>query len=331
MFSNLKKHDILSTTLIETIEKGTAYLEKKGIEDARRNMELLITHELNCSRMSLYMKFDRPMTETELTPLRDKLKRRGEGEPLQHLLGSVEFYKREFKTDARALIPRPETEELVSIILHHPSVKNSHPTPPAIMEQAIEEQKVATDEETEEQENPQPKSTNQIRVLDMGTGSGCLGLSVAAELGGRCEEIVLADISSEALSLAAENAELLGIPRVTLTETSLFEKLAGEKFHLIVANLPYIAETDRGTLSIEVLQDPDRALFGGKDGLDILRDFIQLAPSHLHAGGTIALEIGHDQAEPVEQMLSQAGFSSINTHKDLNQIARFPVAALPLD
>jgi len=315
------------TTVLDTIEKGTAYLEKKGIEDARRNMQLLITHQIGCSRIELYMQFDRQMQESELVPLREKLKRRGDGEPLQHLLGTVEFYRREFKTDARALIPRPETEELVSIILKHPYLQidrteEEAPTP-------VNEEAETTDLSAEALAKEEELRSDQIRVLDMGTGSGVLGLSLAGELGGRCQEIVLADISPDALALASENALLLGTPRHTLCETSLFSHLEGEKFHILAANLPYIAETDRSKLSAEVLRDPDSALFGGKDGLDILRDFIQQAPSHLHPGGMIALEIGYDQASSVEQMLQEAGFADIATHKDLNQIPRFPIASHP--
>ncbi len=279
------------TTVLDIIEKGTVYLEKKGIDEARRQMQLMVTHQLSCSRVELYMQFDRPMTEEELIPLRENLKRRGEGEPLQHILGTVEFYRREYKTDSRALIPRPETEELASLILNN----------------------VAGDE---------------LRILDMGTGSGVLGLTLAAELGGRCKEVVLADISTDALSLAEENAILIGLGRYTLCETDLFHSLKDETFHILAANLPYIAETDRAKLSTEVLRDPDSALFGGKDGLDILRHFIQQAPSHLHSGGIIALEIGYDQADAVEKMLAEAGFSNIHTHKDLNGIARFPIATL---
>ncbi|MGJ8677142.1 MAG: peptide chain release factor N(5)-glutamine methyltransferase [Akkermansiaceae bacterium] len=315
----------MSTTVLDIIEKGTAYLEKKGIDDARRNMQLLVTHEIGCSLVGLYMQFDRPMTESELTPLRDKLKRRGEGEPLQHLLGTVEFYKREFKTDSRALIPRPETEELVSIILNLPSVKNS--PPPAIEPVTALENNGIAESGLELESTPKPSS--QIRILDMGTGSGVIGISLAGELGGRCQELFLADISADALQLARENAELLGTPRVHFCKTSLFSELAAEKFHLIVANLPYIAETDRDTLSAEVLRDPDSALFGGEDGLDIVREFIQQAPSYLHPGGTIALEIGYDQAEAVELMLNKEGFTDVHTHKDLNQIARFPIAIMP--
>ena len=312
------------TTVLDTIEKGTAYLEKRGIEDSRRNMQLLITHQIGCSRVELYMQFDRQMLEDELVPLREKLKRRGEGEPLQHLLGTVEFYRREFKTDARALIPRPETEELVSLILKHPFLE---------LDRTETEEQPPPEESTEEppsESDDEVARTDQIRILDMGTGSGVLGLSIAGELGGRCQEIVLADVSSDALALAAENALLLGTPRHTLVETSLFTHLEDEKFHLIAANLPYIAETDRDSLSPEVQRDPDLALFGGKDGLDILRDFIQQAPSHLHPGGLVALEIGYDQASAVEAMLKQAGFEDIITQKDLNGIPRFPFATLPI-
>lgn len=280
------------TTVLDIIEKGTLYLEKKGVDEARRHMQLLVTHQLGCSRVELYMQFDRPMSEEELIPLRANLKRRGEGEPLQHILGTVEFYRREFKTDSRALIPRPETEELASLILN------------------------AT-------------LGDELRVLDMGTGSGVLGLTLASELGGRCEEVVLADISERALALAEENATLLGLGRYSICKTDLFSALRGEKFNILAANLPYIAETDRGKLSTEVLRDPETALFGGKDGLDIIRDFIQQAPPHLRPGGMIALEIGHGQADAVEKWLRAAGFAHINTHKDLNGIARFPIATLP--
>lgn len=280
------------TTVLDIIEKGTAYLEKKGIDDARRNMQLLVTHQLNCSKVQLYMQFDRPMTEDELIPLRDNLKRRGNGEPLQHLLGTVEFYRREFKTDTRALIPRPETEELASTILSQSLPENLH-------------------------------------LLDMGTGTGVLGLTLAAELCGKCVQTTLTDISHDALNLAKENTTLLGLGRIEIIWSDLFSKLDNQKFHLIAANLPYISETDGDTLSPEVQRDPALALFGGKDGLDILQDFIQQAPSHLHPGGLVALEIGYDQAKAVEKMLAQAGFTNIKTHNDLNGVPRFPIASHP--
>ncbi|MGB1874499.1 MAG: peptide chain release factor N(5)-glutamine methyltransferase [Akkermansiaceae bacterium] len=280
------------TSVLDTIEKGTSYLESKGIEDARRNMQLMVTHQLGCSKVELYMQFDRPMTEDELTPLREKLKRRGNGEPLQHILGSVEFYRREFKTDSRALIPRPETEELTSIIL-------------------------------------QQNLPSSFDLLDMGTGSGVLGLSLAAELGGRCHSATLVDVSHDALALAEENTKLLGLGRVELLWSDLFSKLDEQKFHLIVANLPYVPDSDEPSLSPEVHRDPPLALYGGKDGLDILHDFIKQAPNHLHPGGIIAMEIGYDQATAVESMLQDNEFTNIAIHQDLSGVARFPIANIP--
>ena len=104
-------------TILETLDGGTQWLQKKGIDDARRNMQLLICHQLDISKIQLYTRFDNPIEEEDLVPLREKLQLRGEGTPLQHLLGTVEFLRREFKTDKRALIPRPETEELVEIVI----------------------------------------------------------------------------------------------------------------------------------------------------------------------------------------------------------------------
>lgn len=275
------------TTVLEILDKGTAYLTKKGIEDARRNMQMLVAHQLNCTRMDLYLRFDQPLEEADLAPLRDLLKRRGDGVPLQHLLGSVTFHRRDFKTDARALIPRPETEELAEWLLKNVTL---------------------------------PKNP---RVLDMGCGSGVLGLTLAADLAG--SQVTLADLSPDALDLARENAALLEIPNATFIESDLFSTLAGQSFDLIVANLPYVPETDRPTLSKEVSHDPALALFSGPDGLDLIRRFIPQAKDHLSPGGWIALEIGIHQSEEVESLLRAASLTDVLTLKDLSGIPRFPV------
>ena len=275
------------TTVLEILDKGTAYLAKKGIEDARRNMQMLVAHQLACTRMDLYLRFDQPLEEEQLAPLRDLLKRRGDGVPLQHLLGSVTFHRRDFKTDARALIPRPETEELAEWLLKNVKLP----------------------------QNP--------HVLDMGCGSGVLGLTLAADLPG--SQVTLADISPDALDLARENAALLEIRNATFVESDLFSALAGRTFDLIAANLPYVPETDRPTLSKEVAHDPALALFGGPDGLDLIRRFIPQAKGHLNPGGWLALEIGIDQSAEVESLLRAASLTDVLTLKDLSGIPRFPV------
>jgi release factor glutamine methyltransferase len=277
------------TSVLECINAGTAYLEKRGVEDARRNMQMLVAHHLKCTRMELYLRFDEPLEEKVLAPLRVDLKKRGERIPLQHLLGTVAFHQHEFRTDARALIPRPETEELVEWLI-------ANLTPP-------------------------PSS-----VLDMGCGSGVIGLSLAAAWPSAV--VTLADVSPDALALARENAELLGLTKVTFRESPLFSAIDGD-YDLIVANLPYIPEKDRSSLTPEVMHDPALALFSGDDGLDLIRLFCAQVKPFVRPGGLVAMEIGHDQADITAALLRSAGLAEVTVMKDISGIARFPLAKLP--
>ena len=276
------------TTVLETLDKGTAYLTKKGIEDARRNMQMLVAHQLSCTRMDLYLRFDQEMEEKDLAPLREMLKKRGEGVPIQHLVGSVYFHRREFKCDARGLIPRPETEELAEWLLKNTKL----PEPPGI--------------------------------LDMGCGSGVLGLTLAAEI--PAAQVTLADLSPDALELSRENAAQLEIGNVEFVESDLFSALGDRSYDLIVANLPYVPEADRSTLAKELAYDPALALFGGPDGMEVIRRFVPEAAARLLPGGWLALEIGIHQAAETESLLGAAGLDDIRTLKDISGVARFPVA-----
>lgn len=276
------------TTVLETLDKGTAYLTKKGIEDARRNMQMLVAHQLSCTRMDLYLRFDQEMEEKDLAPLREMLKKRGEGVPIQHLVGSVFFHRREFKCDARGLIPRPETEELAEWLL-----KNT-------------------------------KLPEMPRILDMGCGSGVLGLTLAAE--NPAARVTLADLSPDALELSRENAAELGTGNVEFVASDLFSALGDRSYDLIVANLPYVPEADRPTLAKELAYDPALALFGGPDGMEVIRRFVPEAAARLLPGGWLALEIGIHQAAETESLLGAAGLDDIRTLKDISGVARFPVA-----
>ena len=271
-------------TVLDCLESGTSYLEGKGVESPRRNMEWLVAHQLECSRIELYASFDRPMSEEELLPLRELLKRRGQGEPLQHLLGTIEFFGREFTCDSRALVPRPETEELVEAVL-----------------------KLGL-----------PHST---RLLDMGTGSGVIGITLGLSLADRAPDIVLADISPEALSLARENAEKHGL-KPTFLETDLLTNVEGQ-YHLITANLPYVSEDERVTLPREVAHDPDIALFGGADGLDAFRRFLPQVSTYLEPGGWLVLEIGANQGSEVTALALGSGLDSVLLANDLSGNPRF--------
>jgi release factor glutamine methyltransferase len=276
-------------TVLETINGGAEYLGKRGVEEARRNMEHLLAHRIGCTRMQLYTQFDRPLEEADLAPLRDLLKRRGEGIPLQHLLGEVSFHGRDFICDGRGLIPRPETEELVEMVLAN---------------------------------LPQ----GALEILDMGCGSGVLGLTLAAE---RPESrVTLADVSGDALTLARENAAKLGLGNISIVASDLFSEISGG-FDLIVANLPYVPASETAGMARELGHDPAIALFSGEDGLDLISKFIPRSMEFLKPGGTVALEIGHDQASQVRELLESCGFTDVSVRSDLSGIARFPFAKHP--
>ena len=277
-------------TILDTLKKGTEYLEKYQIEDARLNMELLIAHALKIERMQLYLDFDRPLNEGPLETLRELTKRRSRGEPIQHLLGSVDFCDLEFKSDARALVPRPETEELAAIL-----TKRERHIPG--------------------------------RILDVGCGSGVLGLTLASKFPEA--EVILSDVSPDALSLSKENAEQLGLlSRVHFIQGDLFESINGQ-FDLITANLPYIPNADQTELSREVLRDPSIALYGGEVGTEIIERLLNDAPHFLRSGGHIAIEFGIGQEKRLSDAAWDAGFEEVKTLKDLSGIDRFLFATKP--
>ncbi len=267
----------------EIITATAGYLGKHRIESARLNAELLLAHVLGKKRIDLYLEFDRRLGERELDPLRDLMKRRAAGEPLQHLLGTVEFHGRSFLCDARALIPRPETEHLVELLLALP-------------------------------DKPSP-------ILDAGSGSGVIALTLAAEWPEAAVDAI--DISPDALALAAENAARLDLAgRVRFLQSDLFSALDG-KYALMVANLPYIPGGEISTLSREVRRDPLSALDGGPDGAGVIRAFLDQARAHLLPGGAVALEIGAGQAEMLMEHSRLLGYNRVRARADYAGINRF--------
>ncbi len=278
-------------SLLEVLKGASEFLGKQGVESPRLNAEHLLAHVLGLKRMDLYLQFDRPLGESERAPLRDLIRKRGTGIPLQHLLGTVEFCGRTFKSDSRALIPRPETEQLVERALTYTNLSS-------------------------------PTSS----ILDVATGSGIIPLTLALE---RPEASVTAtDISPEALSLARENAVLLGVDRISFHEADLIPEssnasLGGASFDLITANLPYIPSAEIPTLSREVQNDPLLALDGGADGLDLIRRLAPLAYERLSPGGHLLLEIGIDQSEEVMKCLAGHNYRDIVALPDYQGIPRF--------
>jgi release factor glutamine methyltransferase len=272
--------------VLDVLQATTVYFKKRDVENPRLNAEHLLAHVLGRKRIELYLEFEHELTESELAPLRALVKRRGEGEPLQHLLGTVEFCGHVFLCDKRAMVPRPETEELVELLISDfkSQISNS-------------------------------------RIVDVGTGSGAIALSLAMKFPEA--EVLAVDISDDALALARENAVMLNVPdRVCFVKSNLLESVEGP-FGLIVANLPYISTQERHALSREVLHDPEIALFASARGDELVRELIAEAPSRLQPGGRLALEIGIGQGEALLSALAERNYRDIYSKTDYSGVTRF--------
>ena len=277
-------------SLLETLQSGSGYLENRGIDDPRLNMEHIIAKVLGCERIELYLSFDRPMQENELEELRALLKRRVNREPLQHILGTVEFMGQDFICDSRALIPRPETEELVGILLSRFS-----------------------------------SSSEPDRILDVGCGSGVIGISLAIKW--KDSHLTMIDCSEDALSLSKENAINLELSdsRMSYVCSDLLNDVTGP-FDIIIANLPYVDPDEIDGLETELSFEPRSALDGGEGGTELISRFISQTPNKLSEQGLLALEVGEGQIHFFEKAISKIGFDQIETLKDLSGIERFILA-----
>jgi release factor glutamine methyltransferase len=245
---------------------------------------LEVLHSLGRKRLDVYLEFERDLAEPELAPIRELVRRRGQNEPLQHLLGTVEFCGNVFLCDKRALVPRPETEELVEFLLQ--STIDRQPS----------------------------------TILDVGTGSGVIALTLAQKFPEA--KILATDVSDDALLLARENAARLQIDQVEFCNSDLLENVDGN-FDLIVANLPYISRRDRDQLAAEVLRDPAVALFAGEKGDEMIRQLIETAPAHLNAGSLLALEIGLGQEPALTKLFRRKNYRDIEAKNDYSGRTRF--------
>lgn len=271
----------------------TEYLEGKGLEEARLNAELLLSDALGLKRLDLYLQFDRPLRQEEIALFKERLLRRARREPLQYITGHSDFRELRLQVDRRVLIPRPETELLVGEVLAWAGAREG------------------------------------LAAADIGTGSGAIALSLARE--GAFARIVATDLSEGALEVAALNAASTGLEeRVELRLGRGYAPLAGERFDVIVSNPPYVGEGERPTLDAEVCEwEPEVALFSGSDGLEVIRELVGGAPSHLRAGGLLALEIGAAQAAAVTTLIRGDGrYAEPRVARDLAGRERMVFAGL---
>jgi len=254
-----------------------AFLERKGVESARLESELLVAHALSITRLQLFLQLDRPISAGEVARARDLLVRRGRREPAAYILGVREFYGRPFRVGPGVLVPRPETEHLVDRAIDLARARAARGDP--------------------------------LRTCaDLGTGSGCIAITLALEVEGL--SVLAVDTSAEALVFARENALALGSDAVELVEGDGFEVLAravrerGRRFDLLVSNPPYVPRSACASLAPEVRDhEPEAALFAPEDDPDhFVRRLVEEGCLLVSPGGTILVELGHDQAERAREI-----------------------------
>lgn len=265
-----------------------ADLDKRGIESARLEADLMVAHALKQKRIALYLDLDRPLEERELSAIRGLLARRRAFEPMAYLMGEREFYGRSFEVNRDVLIPRPDTETLV--------------------------------EETLRQLSARPLAG---RLLDLCTGSGAVALSLLCEL--PTLEAVASDISPAALAVARRNAARLGVEgRVELREGDLFQAVnAAERFCAVTVNPPYIARAEMPGLQPDVRDfEPHLALDAGEDPLSFYKRIVRDAPAHLEPSAPLLVEVGYAQAPEVRALFEAAGFREVQSVKDLSGVER---------
>ena len=283
-------------TLLEIIQKTTDFLAAKGVESARLNAEQLVGHALALKRMQIYLQFERVLVEADLEKIRPLVKRRAQREPLQHILGTVEWGGLTLKTDRRALVPRPETEELFELVVNRwAAVAPGHAKP--------------------------------LRVLDLGTGGGALALALAKAWPDA--NVTAVDASDQALALATENATALGLAeRVNFLKSDWFSDLPeSDTFDVIVSNPPYLTDAEVAAAEPEVrLYDPRGALVAPDSGLADLKSILRAASSRLVSGGLLALETGISQHEVLLREIAAAGLLRGESVPDLRKRDRFILA-----
>jgi len=282
------------------LKEGSAYLKEKKVEEPRLCAEIILAHLLNLRRIDLYLYPEKEVAERERVLFKRLLTRRGQGEPLQYLTGEVTFCGLIFRVRRGVFIPRPETELLVQAAVDKIS-----------------------------------GLPGKKRILEVGTGCGAIGLALANRQF-YClatpisdAEILLIDKSLPAVRTARENRRRLRIisnrVRIQQEDFSAFAGRTGKKFEVIVSNPPYVPLTERRNLSKEVRREPEKALFGGPDGLNFIRILITESRRILAAGGYLIFEIGYGQAERIISLLEKAGFKLDKVIKDLAGIDRVVV------
>ncbi|MGI9013338.1 MAG: peptide chain release factor N(5)-glutamine methyltransferase [Phycisphaerales bacterium] len=290
--------DTKSWTTRSLLEWSGDYFKRKGVDSPRLTAELLLAHVLGCERMRLYMEIDRPASQTDRDTLRPLVERIGKHEPLQYVIAEGWLYGRPFSVSQVTLIPRPSTETLIDVAL---SFMN-------------------------ERERDQP-----LRILDIGTGTGCIAITLALEAKEKTCEIVASDIDAAIIELAQRNALRHRVEnRISFIVSRIFDEMDAYRdpgFDLIVANPPYIPDHEWNDVPRNVRDyEPASALRGGPDGLNVIGPLIEQAPQFLGMGGRLCVEIAHCQAKEAVARAARAGLKNARVHADHEGLQRVLVA-----
>lgn len=277
-----------SWTIGELLKVTAGYLKDKQIENPRLTSEVLLSHQLNISRIAIYLNLDQPLNDSEISGYRELVRRRLLREPVQYITGLQEFWSLEFKVDPKVLIPRPESEILI-------------------------EEAIALFETTSDHEDQTHK------ILDMGTGCGALAIALAKEI--RNSQIWATDLSQGAVNIARQNAEKHGVlDKIEFSQGNLWQPLMdeGATFNLIVSNPPYVKAEEYNHLPPEVRDhEPRIALDGGKGGVYYIQKIIEGSPDFLDPGGWLLLEMSPDQTSRALKMLASTdAFENMSQIKD---------------
>lgn len=275
-------------TVAEALDEGTSRLAKVRPRTPRLDAELLLGHVLSMTRTELFTHTQTRLSAAQVAAYRDLVERRSQGVPVAYLVGWREFYSRRFWVSPRVLIPRGETEVVVEEGL-------------ALLER---------------------QGLTRARVLDVGTGSGVIAITMAMEV--PTAEVVATDVEAQALEQAAENVAHHGLEgRVRLEQGDLFGPVKGERFDLILSNPPYVG-TDFGPRPepAVVQNEPSGALYSGCHGLDLIERLVAEAPDYLHEGGGLVIELAPFQAERVEAWMQERGFRNTRLVPDLSGLPR---------
>ncbi len=291
------KQDTKTWTVKELMKVSISLLEKKGFDEARLTVELLLAHALKCQRIQLYTSFDKPLAREEIAEFRKFLERRLNREPLQYIVGAAGFMGLQFRVDQRVLIPRPETETLVEQVM--------------LLCNAMQEEK-------------------PLSILEVGSGSGNIAVSLAKYV--KRAQITGIDVSAESVEVAGFNAKIHEVEdRVSFRLLDIFEpidQILLRRFDILVSNPPYISRDEWEELQLEIRKyEPRTAITDGRDGYELFRRIFEIAPYVLSDSGSVAVEVGHGQSETVKTMMLASGFFNPFVIPDLQNTPRVVIGS----